>query len=215
MKSDESSPSETARSRTDREGTAAATGTERRANVTYEQRRPAEIVYDQYWNHVRHVEEEMWAYTRIWALIITAVFTVLGASVPTEAKLGAAFFGVIMSVLGFFIVYALRVPFLDFFLTTELIAKHDFGLPASRRRTDGLADFRIDKGVDIPDVLVAVYAAVAGVLIASGGVLVDRAALGLGAGAVATVSLLVVYRSYIVPKYERTVTSLIETFDEE
>ncbi|OIB57726.1 hypothetical protein [Natrialba sp. SSL1] len=215
MKSDESAPSETARSKIDREGTAATTGADRWANVAYEQRRPAEIVYDQYWNHVRHVEEEMWAYTRIWALIITAVFTVLGSSIPIEAKLGAAFFGVVMSVLGFFIVYLLRVPFLDFFLTTELIAKNDFELPASHRRTDDITDFRIDKGVDIPDVLVIVYATVTGVLIASGGVLVDQTHLGLGAGTVVTVSLLIVYRRHIVPKYKETVSDLLKSFDEE
>jgi hypothetical protein len=81
---------------------------------------------------------------------VTAIFTVIGADLPADAKLGAAFFGALLSVLGFFVVYVLRVPFFDFFLTTELIATREFGLESRCRRLGDDSDYRINKGVDLP-----------------------------------------------------------------
>lgn len=163
---------------------------------------PEQTVYDQYWTHIRHVEDEMWSFTRIWAVVITAIFGILGTELPTAAKIGTAGFGILLSVLGFFVVYTLRVPFFDFLLTAELIARHDFGLQESYRRFQDEPSSDLNKGVDVHDVLIGVYTLTAGVLLATIGFILDRTIAGAIAGGLLMVLLVYVYRSYVIPKFD-------------
>lgn len=171
---------------------------------------PIQTVYEQYWKHARHVEEEMWSFTRIWALILTAIFTILGTDLPTGAKVSAALFGALLSMLGFFIVYTLRIPFLDFFLTTEIIAKNEFELSDEYRRLGTHSDFRINKRFDIPDVLVAIYLIVASIMISSAGIIAGQTILGIGLGILMGLTLFVIYIKYIIPDCELVIESLID-----
>ncbi|WP_256297151.1 hypothetical protein [Haloarchaeobius salinus] len=119
-------------------------------------------VYEQYWWHARHVENQVWSYTRMWALVLTGIFTIVGTDLPDDAKGAAALFGALLSLLGFFVVYSLRVPFLAFALRTEVLAINEFGLdPGYRRFFESGLDFRDDKGIDIPEILMLVYGTVA------------------------------------------------------
>jgi hypothetical protein len=119
-------------------------------------------VYEQYWLHARHVENQVWSYTRMWALVLTGIFTIVGTDLPDDAKAAAALFGAMLSLLGFFVVYSLRVPFLAFALRSEVLAIREFGLdPGYRRFFENGLDFRDEKGVDIPEILMLVYGTVA------------------------------------------------------
>lgn len=171
---------------------------------------PIQTVYTQYWQHIRHVEDEMWAFTRIWAIVITAIFTIMGADLPTAAKVGAGVFGTILSVLGFFIVYTLRIPFFDFFLTIELIARRDFGLDEGYRRFEDDPDFRLSKGIDIHDILVSIYTLVAGLMVVTIGIILGWTLAGITVGVALMAVLAIIYLRYVVPKFDETVEDMAE-----
>ena len=86
------------------------------------------FLYDQYWEHARHAENQLWNYTRIWALILTAIVTVLGSSLPRNAKIGATLFGIFLSVLGLLLIYALRVSYVSFVYKSEVVAVNEMGV---------------------------------------------------------------------------------------
>lgn len=100
------------------------------------------FVYDQYWEHARHAEIQLWNYTRIWALILTAIVTVLGSSLPRDAKIGATLFGVLLSALGLLLVYALRVSYVSFVFKSEVVAVKEIGL--GREYTRYIRDWTSD-----------------------------------------------------------------------
>ncbi|MFC2002338.1 hypothetical protein ACFLV4_00055 [Chloroflexota bacterium] len=83
-------------------------------------------VYEQYWLHARHVESETWLFTSVYAIIMAAIFATVGADISLEIKAPVTLFGAILSFLGFFLVYTLRIPFLKFALMAELIAIKEF-----------------------------------------------------------------------------------------
>jgi hypothetical protein len=85
-------------------------------------------VYKQYWEHARHAENQLWNYTRIWALILTAIATILGSPIPRNAKIAATSFGMILSFLGLLLVYALRVSYVAFTYKSEVVAVNEMGL---------------------------------------------------------------------------------------
>jgi hypothetical protein len=171
-------------------------------------------LYDQYYEHVRHIENEMWAFARIWAIIITGVFTIIGTDLPTAAKLGAAFFGALLSVFGFLTVYALRIPFLDYYLTTDLIARDEFGMEARYRRFPDDPDARLDKLFEVHELLVAVYVLVTGLMVMSAGVLLDRPRAGVVGGTVAVGLLVWFYLASIAPRFDTKVEELSDDDDE-
>lgn len=167
-----------------------------------DQREPLQDVYEQYWWHARHVEVQMWSYTRIWALVLTGIFTLIGTDLPGEAKGAVALFGALLSGLGFFVVYSLRVPFLAFALTSEAMAINEFGLPLRYRRFFSTgADFRADKGVDIPDVLLIVYAVVATALVFTAGIMFGYVLIGGVAAIIVCLGLAGLYVLVINPKF--------------
>lgn len=169
---------------------------------------PEQTVYNQYWEHVRHVEDEMWTFTRIWAIIITAIFGIIGSELPIEAKIGTAGFGILLSVLGFFIVYSLRVPFFNFFFTLELIAKEDFHLDEPYRRFSDEPDSNLNKGVDIHDVLIFVYSLTAGILLAMISAIMQKPFVGIMLGIILFLLFMLVYICYIMPKFNNSTEKL-------
>ncbi|WP_257298614.1 hypothetical protein [Haloarchaeobius sp. FL176] len=172
-------------------------------------------VYEQYWLHARHVENQVWSYTRMWALVLTGIFTIVGTDLPDDAKAAAALFGALLSLLGFFVVYSLRVPFLAFALRTEALAIREFGLdPGYRRFFENGLDFRDEKGIDIPEILMLVYGTVAAgmVFFATYTWLGFVAALGT-AFAVAVV-LFLLYLTRIRPKFTEEKRKTYDQFEE-
>lgn len=123
-----------------------------------------QAVYEQYWRHARHNENEMWSFTRVWAVILAAVFASLGAEIDTGAKIGAAVFGIILSILGFSLVYTVRKPFLIYFWTVDLIASEEFEVPSKYRRLDDDMDHRLDKTITVSSILFVAYSIVAAIL---------------------------------------------------
>lgn len=169
-----------------------------------EDRGPYEDVYEQYWSHARHVENEMWLYTRIWALILTGIFTIIGTDLPATAKGAAALFGALLSVLGYLIIYSLRVPFLAFALTSEVLAINEFDLqPEYRRFFRSGANFRSEKGVDLPEILLFIYGLVAVALIFAAGRILQYTIVGVAAAASLAVLLLISNFLYIRPRFKK------------
>lgn len=127
-----------------------------------------QAVYDQYWDHARHNEDQMWSYTRIWALILSGIFGALGAvEVSVNTKIGLALFGGLLSTLGFALVYTIRKPFLIYFWTADLIATEEFDIPSEYRRLSSEMGNELGKRVTVSFVLFTAYAIAATSLIAT------------------------------------------------
>ena len=124
-------------------------------------------VYEQYWQHARHAENNTWLYTSTSSIIMGAIIALMGAEIPEEMKTGASLFGAILSFLGFGVVYTNRVPFLKFTHMAELIAINEFGLKDEYRRFfPGIhRAFLRDKWFDLHDVLATFYSVLAGIMI--------------------------------------------------
>lgn len=124
-------------------------------------------VYEQYWEHARHNENQLWSFTRIWALVLTAILASYGTSYfETEAKLAALVFGILLSLLGLGLVYSIRKPFLIYFWTVDLIASNELRIPPTYRRLDVDIDtpHKLDKHITVSFVLFVTYALVAAIL---------------------------------------------------
>lgn len=116
-------------------------------------------VYEQYWLHARHAEHETWLFTSLYAIIVAAIFAIVGSGLAIEIKISILIFGVILSILGFLIVYTLRIPFLKFALMSELIAINEFKIKAEYRRFFPANGKPFPKGkyLDLHDVLATFY----------------------------------------------------------
>ncbi|WP_178917059.1 hypothetical protein [Natronomonas gomsonensis] len=178
-------------------------------------RDPLQDVYEQYWWHARHVENQVWSYTRVWALVLTAIFTITGTNLPDDAKATAALFGGLLSLLGFFIVYSLRVPFLAFALKSELIAINEFGLePGYRRFFENGLDFREDKSIDIPEILMLIYGLVSvGLVFISVYIWVGYVA-GFSISGILATTLVIAYLKLIRPKFTEEKRKVYTQFDD-
>jgi len=180
-----------------------------------------QTVYNQYWKHARHVENQIWSYTRIWAVVLTGIFTIVGSDLPTTAQAGAAFFGVLLSFLGLFMVYTLRIPFIAFTLKSEALAIDQFGIGTQYTRfindwvtvdDDGditSVDYSDDKGVDVPDILVGVYAVVMGAMLYLFCDFVGYGAVGSIVAVSTTLLLLLVYWFVMKAKHEATAERIV------
>ncbi|MFC4359325.1 hypothetical protein ACFO0N_15380 [Halobium salinum] len=165
---------------------------------------PSDVcVYEQYWLHARHVENQMWSDTRIWALVLTGLFTVIGSNLPRTAKASVALFGVVLSVLGFFLVYSLRLPFLAFALSSEAFAINELDLPRKYWRffRSG-SDSEAEKTLDMPHVLLLVYGFVSVLLLVVASGLYGETAVGVGVGGLLGVVLFGLYSRVVSPKFE-------------
>ncbi|WP_267641054.1 hypothetical protein [Haloarchaeobius amylolyticus] len=186
-----------------------------------------QTVYNQYWKHARHVENQLWSYTRIWAVILTGIFTIVGSDLPTTAQAGAAFFGVLLSFLGLFMVYTLRIPFIAFTLKSEALAIDQFDLDTEYTRfindwvtvdDDGditTVDFSDDKGIDVPDILVGIYTLVMGAMLYLFCDFVGYRTAGMVVAAATTVVILLVYWFVMKTRHEATAERVVRDVVEE
>lgn len=169
-------------------------------------------VHNQYWEQLRHIEQEMWSVTRIWALILTAIFAFLGTNFPRMARVGAAFFGTVVSILGYFSVYTLRVPFLDYTWKIDLISHNEFDLDSEYRIVNRDVDYRFDHGIDVPDILIGLYTLVAALLVFIIGLLLDETVGGVVLSIGLTLVLLGFYRRVIERKFAETIGDVTEDY---
>lgn len=89
-----------------------------------------QTVYEQYWQHARHVENQLWSFTRIWAVVLTAILTIVGTNLPVPAPSCSDS----SSLMGLFMVSTLRVPFLAFTVKSEAIVVDEFDVDISYTR---------------------------------------------------------------------------------
>lgn len=179
-----------------------------------------QTVYEQYWQHARHVENQLWSFTRIWAVVLTAILTIVGTNLPVPAQAGAVVFGFLLSLMGLFMVYTLRVPFLAFTIKSEAIVVNEFDVDISYTRfindwvefdDDGeVAEVTLgnDKGIDMPDILSFVYALVMGIMILIGFNLAGRLYVGLVLGSLTAFAVVAAYRVYAQAIHEARVREL-------
>lgn len=71
-----------------------------------------ETIFKEHWNHARHCENERLQYTSIYAVVMAAILYVIGNTNfnPTRGLL-LAFLGLILSIIGFFIVITLSLGY--------------------------------------------------------------------------------------------------------
>ena len=124
-------------------------------------------VYEQYWLHARHVERETWLFTSVYVAIVGAIFAAVGANICSGIKIGVTAFGALLSLLGFFVVYTQRIPFLKFILMAELIAINEFKIKDEYRRffPKGGKVFPKNKFVDTDDILSMFYSTLTGAMV--------------------------------------------------
>jgi hypothetical protein len=131
----------------------------------------AKVVYEQYWLHARHVERETWLFTSIYAVLIAAIFATMGSTVEDGIKLGLLFFGIILSLFGYSIVYILRVPFFKFAYLSEVIAINELKLNDNYRRffpvgSSAGSEKKLypDKIIDLHSILTCFFSILTGIL---------------------------------------------------
>ena len=107
----------------------------------------ARLVFEQYWLHARHVENERLWMTNVFAIIFAGLLGFMGWK--EELIWYIAAFGLALSLFGLLAVHALRIPFIRYSRMAETIMDVELGLGKFRRffkqnKKDGLR-VNIDK----------------------------------------------------------------------
>lgn len=119
----------------------------------------AQVVYDQYWNHDRHIENEMLSFSKFYAVIVAGLFIAL--KTPCDENKYFLIFVFLLSVFGFLFNYNLRIPFIKFILKAELIAIKELKIPTIYRRFfDEHGHLFKDKFIDTYDIFALLYISV-------------------------------------------------------
>lgn len=115
------------------------------------------IVYEQYWQHARHVENELLTFTSFYAIIVAGSFIFLKSNSGIENTI-IMIFVMFLSIFGFFFNYNLRIPFIKFILKAELIAIKELGLKHEYRRYfDSKGRLFEDKFIDTYDIFALLF----------------------------------------------------------
>ncbi|PNX47920.1 MAG: hypothetical protein BV456_10380 [Thermoplasmata archaeon M8B2D] len=92
-------------------------------------------IYEQYWLHARHVENERLWFTNIYAVIVAGFLAYLGVVENNNPiNLILIFFLLILSLFGYIITQAWNIPFVIFSRLAEEIAICEWKLPEEYRR---------------------------------------------------------------------------------
>ncbi len=84
-------------------------------------------IYEQYWQHARHVENELLSFVALYTALVGGALYV-STQIGNGERAGAAAFIGVLSVFGFLFNYNLRIPFVTFTHLAELIAIRELGL---------------------------------------------------------------------------------------
>jgi hypothetical protein len=86
-------------------------------------------VYEQFWNHARHVATERMQFTRIYAIIVAATLGFLSVSKFNILHIWLASFLLILSLIGLFACHSLTIHFITYSRLTEIILVNEWKLP--------------------------------------------------------------------------------------
>ncbi len=82
-----------------------------------------EKVYEQYWLHARHAENQRLWFTNIYAIIVAGLFAYMATKdIEDEKKIIILFFLIILSLFGYFVTHAWNMPFVDYSRLAEKIS---------------------------------------------------------------------------------------------
>ena len=115
-------------------------------------------MYHEFWEHARHSETEMWKFTEIYIIVIGAILASVGGLGGNQEfmmiPLVLSAFGFAISILGLFVVYTLRIPFIRFTGMAELIGEK-FGIeePLTRFLRTSKDGITTDKKIGLSDLL--------------------------------------------------------------
>ena len=114
-------------------------------------------VYNQYWQHARHVENELHSFVGFY-VFVSGGAVALSAPAGDAGRIALAGFVGLLSLLGLFFNYNLRVPFIKFVLMGELLAIRELDLKGEYRRFfDPEGRLVRDKRIDTYDVFAALF----------------------------------------------------------
>lgn len=104
-------------------------------------------VYEQYWLHARHQELQRLTFTSIYGALVAGALAFIGSSISTSSsRFGVALALLVVSLLGFVLCHAWRVPFLWFSRLAEQILLQEFKLEKYRRFYQEQEQFKIKFG---------------------------------------------------------------------
>lgn len=83
------------------------------------------VVFEQYWLHARHVENERLWFTNIYAIVWAGSLALMS---EYGFEIQVAIFLFALSFLGFFMCHALRVPFIKYSRMAEIIMREEWQL---------------------------------------------------------------------------------------
>jgi hypothetical protein len=86
-------------------------------------------VYEQYWLHARHQENQRLSFTNIYSVIVAGVLTFLSTTQNPTLYLGILLFLFALSLLGYLLVHSWNIHWMRYSRLTEVIAKRELGLP--------------------------------------------------------------------------------------
>jgi hypothetical protein len=120
-----------------------------------------QIVYENYWNHARHVEIERLSFIAGTVVMIAGAINVLGKNVVDEYKLLICLGMAVFMVFGIFILYSLRAPFLRFIKIANCVAEQELKIDAK------YLNLKSSKGIRFSYVLMIFYAFTGSIFAAS------------------------------------------------
>ncbi len=128
---------------------------------------PYKLLYEQYWLHARHVENERLWFTNIYAALVAGVFVILGrldlSSHNIELVVRLSFlFLFALSLIGFFLTFSWTAAFTLFSRLAQNLARTAFGIPEKFDRFH----YQISK-ISAGSLFQVFYAVLAGVLLAT------------------------------------------------
>ncbi len=121
-----------------------------------------EKIYEQYWLHARHQENQRLWFTNIYAMIVTGVFTYFSAK---RFDVIILMFLLLLSLLGYFLIYTWNISFTIFSRLAEEIAIREWELPEDYRRfTKYRRGYEFSRIISVNTIFIGFYSLMIGIL---------------------------------------------------
>lgn len=121
------------------------------------------VIYEQYWQHARHNENQRLSFTQLYSVLVGVVLAFLTSRSELNLSLEISLyvFLLILTILGYFIVYSLNIPSVIFSRLTEQIAVCQWNVPQQYLRWFTESPQRKTKRLHVAEIFIIFYSLMA------------------------------------------------------
>lgn len=125
-------------------------------------------IYEQYWEHARHVETERLSFTEIYSILVGGILAFLAVQIERNLfqEILANIFLFILTIMGYSLVLGSNIEVVIFSRLTEQIAVCYWGIPKQDLRWDTESKVRKRKQIYVADVFIFFYSLMASLFVA-------------------------------------------------